>query len=405
MLRLAIACLLAGALPFAANAAILNADSTNLLSVFAAARNGDTIKATGTFGSVALQNRTFTTRVILDATGATFTDSLSIQNVTGLTVLRGTFGSRTAMLRTGRAVGINRSANIKFQNATFIGNGPIAGSTASIGMTVTASNQVQISASRFNNLKAGLGVLSSTNVKIDSSKFTAMTSDGINIADSHFVTATANTCVGTVPFAGAHPDCIQLWSVLGNPVQSDIALLRNIARGATQGFTSFNSSDGGGLRISMIGNIVATSYPQGLACYACVDSVFTDNVLTTLPGSLYQTSMNIIGGSNNIIENNNITRYARPRPVDLIDLNLVTDGEEQILSNSIDQLFLDDLALLQVDTLVPAVALVDEDNGPMILSRIGASAQTVPEPGVWAQLILGFGLVGAFTRRRVRTIA
>ena len=405
MLRPVITCLLAGAFPFAANAAILNATPTNLLSVFAAARDGDTIMAAGTFGSVALQNRVFTTRVTLDATSAIFADTLTIQNVTGLTVLRGTFGSKTEALRSSRAVAITKSSNIKFQNGTFIGNGATAGSAASLGLTVSASNVVQISAGRFSNFKVGLGVLSSTNVKVDSSRFTAMTSDGINIVNSRFVTATANTCVGTVAFAGAHPDCIQLWSVLGNPVQSDVALVRNIARDATQGFTSFNVSDGGGLRISMIGNTVAVSYPQGIACYACFDSVFTDNVLTTLPGSLYQTSMNIIGGGNNKITNNSITRYIRPLSADIGDLDFVADGQEQFLDNSIDPLLLGDLALLQNDALIEAAALVSENESPMTLSGFGAFAEAVPEPGVWAQLILGFGLVGAFSRRRVRAIA
>lgn len=347
-----------------ATAAVLAANPANILSVFASAKAGDTIKASGTFGSVSLQNRAFTTRVTLDATNAVFTDTLTIQNVTGLNVLRGTFGSRTAAMRSTRTVIVTKSADIKFQTNTFIGNGLIAGADASHGLMVRNSTNVQVSAGNFSNFMTGLGVLSSTRVKVDSSKFTAMTSDGINIANSHFVTATANSCAGTMAYAGAHPDCIQLWSLLGQPVQSDIALIRNVANGATQGFASFNPSAGGGLRISMIGNIVATSFPQGLACYECVDSVFRDNILTTLPGARWQTRMNIIGGANNLIANNSIGLMAAP-------LTSVASQAARSVSMS---------------------------------AGLANDVSAIPEPSEWFMLTIGFGLVGGFSRRSKLTL-
>ena len=343
-----------------ASAAVLTADPTNLNAVFAAAQGGDTIKISGTFGAIWLQNRVFATRVTLDATNAVFANTLTIQNVTGLNVVRGTFGSETVAMRSTRSVIINNSDSIKFQANTFIGNGPTAGATANHGLMVRSSRNVDVSDGKFSNLMTGLGVLSSSNVRLDNSRFTAMTSDGINIADSHFVTATANSCSGTTPYAGAHPDCIQLWSLLGRPVQSDIALLRNYASGATQGFVSFDPQAGGGLRISMIGNIVSTSFPQGLACYNCVDSVFTDNILETLPGALYQTRMNIIGGSNNYIANNSIAAQGAPPTV--------------------------------------------RRRGFEAASMMESSANAVPEPSEWVMLIIGFGLVGAFKRRSKLTM-
>ena len=283
MIKFVIIYLVASAMPYTANAAILNADPTNLLSAFATAQDGDTIKVTGSFGHFALQNRSFKQRVILDATNATFTDTLTIQNVSGLFIVRGTFGSQTEALRTHRAVAIKNSSNVTFQHGTFIGNGSTAGVNASYGVTMVGSQAIHVYGGQMSNFRTGLTVASSRNVKLDNTSFVAMTSDGINISDSHFVTATANTCTGTVAYPGAHPDCIQLWSVLGNPPQSNISLVRNIANGATQGFTTFNAQDGGGIRISMIENIVTTSHPQGFACYSCVDSVFRNNVVSTLP--------------------------------------------------------------------------------------------------------------------------
>ena len=339
-----------------ASAAVLNANPTNFASVFAAARDGDTIKASGTFGAVSLRNRTFATGITLDATDAVFTNTMMIQNVTGLKVLRGTYGSRTQAMSSGRAIIVSTSANVTLQNNTFIGNGltPGIGNLANHGVLVQSSNNVKVSAGNFSNLYTGIGVGSSTNVHLDSSKFTGMTSDGINIADSHFVTAIANTCVGSVPFFGAHPDCIQLWSLTGRPVQSDITLQGNYAYGDTQGFASYNPEAGGGLRISMIGNIVETTYGEGITCYNCTDSIFRDNLLSTLPGSLYRTIVNISGGGNNIIANNTIGLKGAPLP----------------------------LATLAMRT----------------------AATAVPEPSEWAMLIVGFGLIGAFKRRSTVTL-
>ena len=409
MLRPVIACLLAGVVPCAANAAILQANPTNLTTVFAAAQNGDTIVATGSFGSMALQNRTFTTRVTLDATNAIFNDTLTIKNVVGLNVLRGTFGSRTEPMRSARAVAVQSSSSIKFQSNKFIGSGATTGQGASLGLTILGSKSVQVTAASFSNLRLGLGVNTSTDVKVSSNKFTGMTSDGINIANSHRVTATSNTCTGTVPFLGAHPDCIQLWSVFGQPVQSDIALLRNTAIGATQGFASFNADDGGGLRISMIGNIVTTSYPQGIACYNCFDSIFTDNVLSTLPDAKWRTSMNIVGGGNNIIANNSIAAFVKPVTAtslnDGIEGIAASIGEDPVLMDRIEQLLLDDLALFRSGMLDPAAPSDDLGDFEMASSRFSLASVGVPDVAVWAQLIMGFGLVGALARRKARQMA
>ena len=54
----------------------------------------------------------------------------------------------------------------------------------------------------------------------------------------------------------------------------------------------------------MIGNRVDTSLPQGIACYGCVDSIITDNVLTTLPGSRFRTYLRVIGGSKAVVMQN-----------------------------------------------------------------------------------------------------
>lgn len=405
MLRSVIACILAGVLPVASHAAILDATPSNLNAVFAAAQGGDTINLVGTFGTSSFQNRNFATRVTINAAKATFTDTVTIQNVTNLTVFGGIFGSKTQPMRAWRTVIIKDSNWVKMQSNTFLGNGATAGIDATQGILVTTSSNIQVSAGTFNNFKTGIGVMSSTNVKLDNSRFNAMTSDGINIVDSRFVTATANTCSAGTPYPDAHPDCIQLWSLAGKPVQSDITLLRNIARGATQGFTSFNSDDGGGLRIQMLGNTVATSYPQGIACYGCFNSLFSDNILSTLPGSLYQTSINIVGGANNIVTNNNVTAYKFTPSSDSAVLDLNEFGEADYLNDPIDPVLFGPVPPPRFAVSNRAMAFSGMTDEDVMLESFGADAGAVPEPATWAQLMLGLGLVGGFARRRARAIA
>ena len=388
-----------------ANAAIIDVTGATLVAAFKTVNAGDTLRVTGDVASIALWNRSFTKTVTIDATAARFTDSLSIYNVNNLKVVGGVFGSTTTPLRTGRAVGVWDSANITFSKNTFVGPGVSGGATAGHGLTFSGVTRGSIISGTFSGLRLGIGVTSSSNVSLTSNRFTAMTSDGINIVDSHFVKANLNTCSAFAMFAGAHPDCIQLWSIAGNPVQSDVALLNNIVKGPTQGLTAFdNPAAGGTLRLSVIGNTVATSYPQGIACYNCVDGIFTNNVLTTLAGSAYRTSLNIIGGSNNTIASNSVG-------VKPLLIGAIQARDEN--GNPVDQ---SDPTIGSFDDPVPDFALeylASHDTGfdpgaidpvdpvdPIALEGFSfAATASVPEPLVWVQMLFGFGLTGGMLRR------
>ncbi|NJC10050.1 PEPxxWA-CTERM sorting domain-containing protein [Polymorphobacter fuscus] len=373
------------------HAAVLTANGTNLAAVFARAKDGDTIKVVGTVKDMVLQNRSFTKAVTIDATQATFTDTLTIKNVSKVNFLGGTYGSRTQEMRTGRAVGLYNSSDVNFSRVFFVGTGRGTG----VGITTAGSRGISVSAGNFQNLRLGIGITASTDVRISSSRFIGMTSDGINIADSHRVTATANRCTNGAPSAGAHPDCIQLWSILGNPRQSDISLTNNYVNGPTQGLTSFNASAGGGLRITMIGNTIATSFPQGIACGNCDNSIFTNNTLTTLPGARWRTSMNI-DGNNNIIENNTVGD--RP-PLGAQTLALLGSLDGADISNAIS-LFEEPLPDFALEDLALLASMLPLDSLTPDAMTFGSTLAAVPEPTTWAQLVFGFILVGAAVRTR-----
>lgn len=370
-------------------AASWTANAGNLAAVLAKARGGDSVTLQGRFGATRLSNLDFSAPVRINAWNATFTDTLTLSGVNNLSFRGGKFGSATSSLRLGRAVSIYSSANIGFALPTVLGK------SGGVGIYGRGTNNLNVSDGNFLGLRVGIVYDGVTRGEISANTIRKSVSDGINIVDSHFITARGNSCGSGSPTASAHPDCIQLWSILGNAVQSDIALIDNYAYGATQGFTSFDSSSGGGLRISMIGNRIDTSLPQGIACYGCFDSVFSDNVLTTLPGSRSRTSINIIGGANNTLSNNSIgPRVAAVSAARMLGGVAAGNGFAGA----------DPGAGSDEDVLGEGYFGVrDFEAEATPAPRFAYSAlniAAVPEPGVWLQLLCGFAGIGWMLRRR-----
>ena len=349
------------AVPAAATQWIANA--SNVDRVFAAAAGGDSINLIGNFGSVTFQNRSFTTPLKINANGASISDTLTLRDVNGIDIRGGRYGSLSQPLRQTKAIALYGGSNISFTAPIVVGAG------VGQGLAAAGTTDLSISGGHFLSLKLGIGLTSVRNVTVTGNQFRKSASDGIDVVDSHFVTIARNNCSAGAPADGAHPDCVQMWSLAGNPVQSDITIIGNYAGGATQGFTSFDSSRGGGLRIKILNNRVDTSFPQGIACYQCDNSVITGNVLTTLPGAPYRTSINAYG-KNIIIAGNSVS----PKPAALVAAR----------------------SLSAPTGVTIADAFIPDEN----YYAYGAGPATVPEPGIWLQLLTGFAALGMLMRRR-----
>ena len=345
------------------SAALLLATSTTFDSAFTTARAGDTIQMTGTFDGLRLQNRSFAKTVTLDATKATFTQALQLWSIDNMKVVGGTFKIAGGALYSRAAAAYNGS-NITFIKQT------VFGSAGQYGILIDSTTNGQVSYGTFHGLRAAIQFSSANNGLATKNRIYEADSDGIDIADSHFVTASYNSCSLGNPGIGVHADCIQLYSFAGKPLQSDITVAYNTATGPTQGFTSFRTG-GGGLRLHIVNNTVNTSLPQGVACYDCIDSDVSFNHVGTLPGSAYQTRLNVIGGSNNRVVGNFVAAFTPVRA-----------------------------AAADFD----AVDSFAEDAGPAAASGLlaASSAAAVPEPSSWTLLILGFGGIGRALRRQAR---
>lgn len=357
----------------AATATTYSATASTIGAVFAAAGSGDTIVLRGTFGATKLANKTVDVPIYIDARRATFTNSLNLTNVNGLNVLGGTFDVSSGTSRYGKGVIAYGGSNISFNKSTFIG------ATNQGGITFKKTTGIKVSNATFVNFWAAIDLISVSDATVSKIKVTKAWSDGVRISDSHFVSVSNSSCSDGATGPGMHPDCVQLWSIKGNPPQSDISITNNTAEGPTQGFTSFNGADGGGIRITIKNNRVNTSYSQGIACYSCYDSIISYNKVTTIPGSPHMTNINVIGGARNIVEHNSIgPRLAAETPV------LAARFAANAASFT-------DVAVTANRQRVTADASLD-------------ATGAVPEPDIWALLISGFGIVGLAMRRRPRTV-
>lgn len=335
-------------------------------AAIAAARAGDTLNLVGTFGNISIANRHYASRLTIGAAYATFTGTVTLNNDSNIYFGGGTFNIAGAPDYT-KAVVVYGGRNIAFNAPT------MTGSAGGEGIVFSGTTGASVANGTFTGLQVAVVLGSVTTGTVSKNTVIGAVSDGIDIADSHGVTASYNSCSGGQPGMGVHPDCIQLWSVTGKPLQSNIVVRNNIATGPTQGFTAFDSM-GGEERIQIINNIVNTSFSQGVACYSCVYSNISYNTLTTMPGSTYKTNLNVIGGRGNTVIGNVVTPYS----------GLRTDG-------------------LEVMALAAESPLDWADDTPDLAALVGVAPPSgpsvVPEPSTWAMLIAGFAAIGGVRRR------
>lgn len=221
--------------------------------------------------------------VTLDATGATFAEGMALANVSGLTIRGGTFGTAERDTAARYAVTITGAADVSVAGASFI-----AGPSGDRG-GLQFRNSIRVTArdNTFTGHRTGLSLYELTDFLAARNRFTAATSDGINSVGNQRGIIAANSCFWTVRVGLAHPDCIQLWSLPDKPLQSDVWVVNNSAVGMMQGILSSDPKLGSGRRLFFHGNYVAVTFSHTVTCGACVESVATDNVLASYPGSLF----------------------------------------------------------------------------------------------------------------------
>jgi hypothetical protein len=144
------------------------------------------------------------------------------------------------------------------------------------------------------------------------------TVDGINVANSHRVLITRNTVV-SFSTGEIHPDCIQGWTRAGLSM-ADVEVTDNICVGQLQGVFFGNHltrvpPDPGFDRITIKGNRVAGTYPQGINISDCRGCILTGNAVSPLPGSRHRVSINAVRSTGTICANT--AEGADPRRIEV----------------------------------------------------------------------------------------
>lgn len=128
-----------------------------------------------------------------------------------------------------------------------------------------------------------VGVSLSDQVDVGQVWVTGSHGDGIDVAGSTHVTVHDGGCEGNV-VTPMHPDCVQLWSLPGHPVEH-VTVQRMTAIGATQGYDLWDHSNLGASDIRFLDNTAAIS--NNANCIGVLNTaglVISGNRCITLPG-------------------------------------------------------------------------------------------------------------------------
>lgn len=352
--------------------------TSNFSAVLKSLQPGDTLRVAGVFTTpFSLRNRDFG-RLTIDASGAVFQAGVSLNNVHNVSFLGGSYGRSDIDIAAWHTIRVDNSSHISFANGNVIGNGDNRGS----GILVATSRYVTLQDGRFAGHMTGIGVRSSTDVLVTRNAITGSTADGINIVDNQRVIVSSNSCSAFTPGVGAHPDCIQLWSLNGRPLQADVFVLNNSAIGTMQAYLSSDPKTGSGTRLTFAGNYAAVTFTHSITCGNCTNSQFFGNVLSNLPTAVHGAPSLKIGLSptNSVGANQ------------FFDLRGRTDGW---------------LPTPTLTSFVPNIAgqVGSQMNNPGFVSGFSGSgfsisSAAVPEPASWMMLGIGFAAIGRQLRRR-----
>ena len=232
-------------------AATLPANPATIQAVLAKAKGGDTIVlAKAVYAEIGVYNHNPATGVTIDAHLATIRH-MPFQYSSNFTLVGGAFGPSIY-----GTVTLFDSHDITVQGGAFTGAGTAA-------ISISGSRRINVVG---NTINGSLG-------------------DGVDIAASQYVLVQANACLGNIEGA-FHPDCVQMWSIIGQPQVSHITITGNRARGNTQGFDLFDHGTGGGSFIDIDHNVVCTTFVWAGQVNAATNSTMVNNVAYTLPGAV-----------------------------------------------------------------------------------------------------------------------
>ena len=279
----------------------------------AAAAPGDTIRLTPDFYPVVvLRGKTWAEPVTLDARGSNLA-GMKLDDVGGLRIQGGTFTGTISEPHSYPVITLSHGRDVTFDGIKVTGTG-----RTGFGLNIRWGEKVTVTGSSFTGLHTGIILNDTQHSQVTNTSFASMASDGVDIADSHFITVDNIECSDFHVVAPDHPDCVQLWSIKGKPPVSDITVKNSRATGTMQGISGFDHGDGGFDRITVTGNTIRTTYSHGIALFSARDSLIEGNRIETLPGAQWPARISIGDGTRIVQKHNKVVTppdsYLKPPP-------------------------------------------------------------------------------------------
>lgn len=207
----------------------------------------------------------------------------------------------------------------------------------SYGISIDHGSNIAITGMKITGAHRGLVINKSHDIVVQANTFTALLSDGIDLALSRNIIVRGNSCSHFSPTmqafdgqgrattaGGDHPDCIQAWSRPSDPPTSDIIIAANRIDGEMQGIFFGNHvraglDDGGFDRVVIRNNLIKISLYNGIALGGARDSVVTGNVVSTISGSFnprktrapIRAWIRVAGGERNTVCGNKVADFPR----------------------------------------------------------------------------------------------
>ncbi len=367
--RIAAAMVMMAAAPALAGQVVVMTPTT-INAALAAVQPGGTLRMEGVFTTnILFRNRDFG-GVTVDASAATIEAGIRLSHVHNIQFISGVWQPSGS----GDAIRVEDSSHVSFANGTVLGKGDKLGN----GTRILRSSFVTVRDSDYDGLRNNVILFTATDSLVTGNRYENGGEDGMKIVDSQRVIASHNSCMGFTPLPGYHPDCIQLWSTVGKPLQSDIYLLNNVAIGPQQSFASFDPDELSGTRLTFAGNFAATTSGHTITCLGCIESRFENNVTVALPDAKWLAPLRVTGpGTGNVFSG-----------------NIYVDQRGQPGAPLPDRSFSD---------LMPSIAGTvgsQWTNRSHLATVLNDNSPGVPEPANWLLLMAGFGMIGSRLRLR-----
>jgi len=199
--------------------------AAQLTAALNSARGGDTIQlASGDYGSLVLDGRTFSSDVTITSGGGAVFRDVDITGVSNLAIRNVDFtgSSRTS----GNMVSISESSGITIDNTEFSGTA-IGG--VQNGLSVNNSSDIQLSNSELTDFYYGAAFRKVDNLRVLNNDVNSMDFDGLRFAQVNNVLIQGNYLHDMDgPVDGGHRDMIQFWTAETTTPSSNVTIRANV---------------------------------------------------------------------------------------------------------------------------------------------------------------------------------